>query len=290
MPNSIIWIGLVAVWLFVLLPMLMTKRPQIMQTTDAALATRVLHRGGTKRKQRGPATGHRSDPDWRPEDDLRVSAPVSEIFGPKFASIRSDSPDLPGTAEDPMDTHAEEENDLERDEPVHDAPRAKSPAHEPGVVDDDFVPRRRGRGGFDPEADAIARAARYAFRQRAVLGLVFAAITTAALAFIISPTVWWLCGLSVAVLVGYLYYLRRQVQIEEEIRRRRLTRMGRSRLGVESETDEELELVPQRLRRPGAVVLEIDDEDPEFEHLDHYEEPFQARRDDDGDFRRAQGA
>ncbi|MBY4013115.1 divisome protein SepX/GlpR [Rhodococcoides fascians] len=290
MPNSIIWIGLVAVWLFVLLPMLMTKRPQIMQTTDAALATRVLHRGGTKRKQRGPATGHRSDPDWRPEDDLRVSAPVSEIFGPKVASIRSDSPDLPGTAEDPMDTHAEEENDLERDEPVHDAPRAKSPAHEPGVVDDDFVPRRRGRGGFDPEADAIARAARYAFRQRAVLGLVFAAITTAALAFIISPTVWWLCGLSVAVLVGYLYYLRRQVQIEEEIRRRRLTRMGRSRLGVESETDEELELVPQRLRRPGAVVLEIDDEDPEFEHLDHYEEPFQARRDDDGDFRRAQGA
>jgi hypothetical protein len=290
MPNSIIWIGLVAVWLFVLLPMLMTKRPQIMQTTDAALATRVLHRGGTKRKQRGPATGHRSDPDWRPEDDLRVSAPASEIFGPKFASIRSDSPDLPGTAEDPMDTHAEEENDLERDEPVHDSPRAKSPAHEPGVVDDDFVPRRRGRGGFDPEADAIARAARYAFRQRAVLGLVFAAITTAALAFIISPTVWWLCGLSVAVLVGYLYYLRRQVQIEEEIRRRRLTRMGRSRLGVESETDEELELVPQRLRRPGAVVLEIDDEDPEFEHLDHYEEPFQARRDDDGDFRRAQGA
>ncbi|MDJ0428937.1 hypothetical protein QNA19_23650 [Rhodococcus fascians] len=290
MPNSIIWIGLVAVWLFVLLPMLMTKRPQIMQTTDAALATRVLHRGGTKRKQRGPATGHRSDPDWRPEDDLRVSAPVSEIFGPKFASIRSDSPDLPGTAEDPMDTHAEEENDLERDEPVHDAPRASSPAHKPGVVDDDFVPRRRGRGGFDPEADAIARAARYAFRQRAVLGLVFAAITTAALAFIISPTVWWLCGLSVAVLVGYLYYLRRQVQIEEEIRRRRLTRMGRSRLGVESETDEELELVPQRLRRPGAVVLEIDDEDPEFEHLDHYEEPFQARRDDDGDFRRAQGA
>ena len=290
MPNSIIWIGLVAVWLFVLLPMLMTKRPQIMQTTDAALATRVLHRGGTKRKQRGPATGHRSDPDWRPEDDLRVSAPVSEIFGPKFASIRSDSPDLPGTAEDPMDTHAEEENDLERDEPVHDAPRPSSPAHEPGVVDDDFVPRRRGRGGFDPEADAIARAARYAFRQRAVLGLVFAAITTAALAFIISPTVWWLCGLSVAVLVGYLYYLRRQVQIEEEIRRRRLTRMGRSRLGVESETDEELELVPQRLRRPGAVVLEIDDEDPEFEHLDHYEEPFQARRDDDGDFRRAQGA
>ncbi|MGV8873920.1 MAG: gephyrin-like molybdotransferase receptor GlpR [Rhodococcus sp. (in: high G+C Gram-positive bacteria)] len=286
MPNSVIWIGLVAVWLFVLLPMLMTKRPQIMQTTDAALATRVLHRGGTKRKQRGPATGHRTDPDWRPEDDLRVSAPASEIFGATVAAVRIDSPDLPGTAEDPMDTHAAE-NDLDRDAP---APRASSPAHEPGVVEDDFVPRRHGRGGFDPEADAIARAARYSFRQRAVLGLVFAAITTAALAFIISPMIWWLCGLSVAVLAGYLYYLRRQVQIEEEVRQRRLTRMGRSRLGVESETDDELELVPQRLRRPGAVVLEIDDEDPEFEHLDHYEEPFQATGDEGRDVRRAQGA
>ena len=34
------------------------------------------------------------------------------------------------------------------------------------------MPTRRGRGGFDPQADAIARAARYSFRQRAVLGLV----------------------------------------------------------------------------------------------------------------------
>ena len=102
-----------------------------------------------------------------------------------------------------MDTHAAE-NDLDSDAPVEGPSRGRAPSHEPGVVDDDFVPRRRGRGGFDPEADALARAARYAFRQRAVLGLVFAAITTAALAFIISPTVWWLCGLSVAVLVGYL--------------------------------------------------------------------------------------
>ena len=78
-----------------------------------------------------------------PTGTLRVSAPASEIFGPKFASIRSDSPDLPGTAEDPMDTHAEEENDLERDEPVHDAPRASSPAHEPGVVDETTLGRWR---------------------------------------------------------------------------------------------------------------------------------------------------
>ena len=28
-------------------------------------------------------------------------------------------------------------------------------------------------------------------------------------------------------------------------------------------------LVPARLRRPGAAVLEIDDEDPVFEHLEY---------------------
>lgn len=264
MPNSIIWIGLVAIWLFVLLPMMMSKRPRVMQTSDAALATRVLHRGGSTKPARGPAAGHASDPDWRPEYDERVSAPASVVFGRNAPSI---------DAEDPMDTHAEaEDTDLD------------------DVDERAYVPNRRGRGGFDPEADAIARAARYSFRQRAVLGLVFATITTAALAVIMSTMLWWLCALSVASLVGYLYYLRRQVQIEQEIRRRRMTRMGRSRLGVESRTDDELKLVPQRLRRPGAVVLEIDDEDPEFDHLDHYDEPFQQTAPINEDVRRVSGA
>ncbi len=273
MPNSIIWIGLVAVWVFVLLPMMTSKRPRIMQTSDIALATRVLHRGGTKRPARGPATGHASDPDWRPEYDERVSAPASVVFGRTVMN---------SNAEDPMDTHAQTDT-IDRDVEVDEDDRAPESARE-------YVPTRRGRGGFDPEADAIARAARYSFRQRAVLGLVFVAIASAALAFIVTPTLWWVCGLTVVALACYLYYLRRQVQIEEEIRRRRSARMGRSRLGVESHTDEELELVPQRLRRPGAVVLEIDDEDPEFDHLDHYSEPFQQTGHVHENIRRASGA
>ncbi|OZF05346.1 divisome protein SepX/GlpR [Rhodococcoides fascians] len=277
MPNSIIWIGLVAIWVFVLLPMMTSKRPRIMQTSDVALATRVLHRGGTKRTARGPATGHASDPDWRPEYDERVSAPASVVFGRRSEHTDPSGREHPNTqAEDRMDTHADPDMDDMNDTDVAD--------------ERDYVPNRRGRGGFDPEADAIARAARYSFRQRAVLGLVFAAITTGALAVILTPMLWWACGLAVLSLVGYLYYLRRQVQIEQEIRRRRMTRMGRSRLGVESRTDDELKLVPQRLRRPGAVVLEIDDEDPEFDHLDHYDEPFQQQGSMDDDIRRASGA
>ena len=45
--------------------------------------------------------------------------------------------------------------------------------------------------------------------------------------------------------------------------------MARARLGVENPHDREYDVVPSRLRRPGAVVLEIDDEDPIFEHLDY---------------------
>ncbi len=69
--------------------------------------------------------------------------------------------------------------------------------------------------------------------------------------------------------VLYLGYLRRQTRIEERVRRRRMQRMARSQLGVENTYDREYDVVPSRLRRPGAVVLEIDDEDPIFEHLDY---------------------
>ena len=72
-----------------------------------------------------------------------------------------------------------------------------------------------------------------------------------------------------AVTVLYLGYLRRQTRIEERVRRRRMQRMARSQLGVENTYDREYDVVPSRLRRPGAVVLEIDDEDPIFEHLDY---------------------
>jgi hypothetical protein len=137
------------------------------------------------------------------------------------------------------------------------------------------VPRRRGRGGFDPQADAVASAERYEFRQRAVLGLLIGAIMTAALGLILSPVMWWVCGLVVAVFVGYLFYLRRQVRLEQDIRRRRMARLQRSAAtGVHVRGEGDFGEVPSRLRRPGAVVLEVDDEDPEFEHLDRFDADY----------------
>ena len=66
-----LWISLVVLWLFVLVPMLISKRDAVRRTSDVALATRVLNGGEGARliKRSGPAAGHRSDPDWQPEEE-----------------------------------------------------------------------------------------------------------------------------------------------------------------------------------------------------------------------------
>ena len=58
-------------WLFVLVPMLINRRDTVRRTSDVALATRVLNTSRAARliRRAGPAFGHRSDPDWRPEVD-----------------------------------------------------------------------------------------------------------------------------------------------------------------------------------------------------------------------------
>ena len=113
-------------------------------------------------------------------------------------------------------------------------------------LDPDFVPTRRGRGGFDPEADAIARVARYTFRQRAVLALVLAALLCGALGVALTPLCWWACGLAVAGLIGYLAYLRKQVRMEEEIRRRRAARLSRGQQRLDYVDGEPRQAPPKR--------------------------------------------
>ena len=70
-PQSLLWISLVVLWLFVLVPMLVSKRDAVRRTSDVALATRVLNSGAAGRllKRSGPAAGHRSNPDWQPDQD-----------------------------------------------------------------------------------------------------------------------------------------------------------------------------------------------------------------------------
>ncbi len=381
MPNSILWIGLVVLWVFVLFPILADRHPRIRRTTDAALATRVLHRGDSKRRTKsGPAAGHETDPNWRPrrtqrkyahsddaEDRMTTPAddPVTEGDPPAIAESAashpepertdaelvddelaeaelvdteladdaeradadSDSADLP--ADDlESDTVAAEvdapQDDAADDDDVHDdqaeqtrpepaaarIPPARSTVPARVELDDydaarddydddfDYVPTRRGRGGYDPEADAIARAARYTFRQRAVLGLVLTALLCGGLAVALNPLFWWGCGLSCMVLVGYLTYLRRQVRIEEDIRRRRAARLSRAQQLGEPDHPHHaptprgsMDRDTARALRRRSSLLEVDDEDPMFDHLDPFD-PATARALRDrtsGDMRRAAG-
>jgi hypothetical protein len=88
---------------------------------------------------------------------------------------------------------------------------------------------RPGRGGFDPEAAALAARARYAFRQRVVLAMLIAALVTGVLAAVAVPGLWLPHAAVDVALVGYLVYLRRQVRMEEAIRERRASRMAGTR-------------------------------------------------------------
>lgn len=315
-PQSLLWISLVVLWLFVLVPMLISKRDTVRRTSDVALATRVLNSGRNARllKRRGPAAGHASDPDWRPsEDDLDdevepESAPVGravvraaavgvqEKVEPDYLDvdvIDEDSGALPVGESDRQEAEKEELT-LQFDEAVDEADDeavAEERAVEPDEDQGDEYETEDDSSGLEAPSEADLRMAdslsearrrryesktsaavserKYKFRKRMLTALGVLLVASAAAAFTLSPSLWWLCGAIGGFTVMYLGYLRRQTRIEERLRRRRAQRIARSRLGVENTDDREFDVVPARLRRPGSVVLEIDDEDPIFEHLDY---------------------
>lgn len=375
-PQSLLWISLVVLWLFVLVPMLISKRDNVRRTSDVALATRVLNGGGRGARllrRRGPAAGHYSDPDWQPAEDRDeyddyvgddgVTAPRKTIV---LAANEADTDslylDVDIVEEDsgalPVGVSAAQPEELTLDlglEDAVDGPQAgfveefeevleefereaEQPEHaasaEPldntqairTVTDADFEDDEAGESeeseddgddefadedgtehdyeyvddssGLEAAADVDPRtdlhadphsetptkarsrryesataakvsARKYRFRKRMLLAMAVVLVVSAVLAFVLTPAMWWVCGTVGAVTVLYLGYLRRQTRIEEQLRRRRAQRMARSRHGVENTEDGEMDVVPSRLQRPGSVVLEIDDEDPIFEHLEY---------------------
>ncbi|APE18523.1 hypothetical protein BOH72_27865 [Mycobacterium sp. WY10] len=335
-PQSLLWISLVVLWLFVLVPMLISKRDNVRRTSDVALATRVLNGDDKSRrfKRSGPSAGHRHDPDWQPEEDqfdeldsdeqpsrtrsVVVVAAVTEEAEPDYLDVDvvdEDSGALPvgGTARsaDVQPSLFDEPAAPVVEEPVVEAPVAESDDAEDGEADspaesddtDQFqaiaedepqdgtayeyetiedtsgleaeeepattvTPRASRQRRSESTTAAAVSARKYRFRKRVLMVMAAIMVVTAVLSFTVSSDLWWATGSAGAVTVLYLGYLRRQTRIEEQVRRRRQQRMARSRLGVENTEDREFDVVPSRLRRPGAAVLDIDDEDPIFEHLD----------------------
>ena len=350
-PQSLLWISLVVLWLFVLVPMLISKRDAVRRTSDVALATRVLNSGAAARliKRAGPAAGHRSDPDWQPEQDEdedlddrdsddTEEMPLSRGTGVTVAATMSvDETEaeclvaemVETDAEQPPDDQAvsqvetvddedadadfqteETEDTDEADTDSEDTDEADAVDDQGDTVDDEgdtvddegdqyeYVDDTSGipvaveppaaashafsrRHRYDPETAAAVIARKYAARKRVLMVMALMLVGSAAASFLLNRTAWWFCGGIAAATVLYLGYLRRQTRIEARVHRRRMQRMARSRLGVDNTYDREFDVVPSRLRRPGAVVLEIDDEDPSFEHLDYapYERDYGWPRD-----------
>jgi hypothetical protein len=167
---------------------------------------------------------------------------------------------------------------------------------------------RTGRGGYDPEVAAQLARAKYAFRQRVVLGLALGALVTVVLAYAVSGLLWWVHAMLDVAIVGYLCYLRRQVRIEEEVRQRRAARLAAPRtrisadvsadftadftatavhdvrdvpVDVAHEREEPVADSPARpavepvASHPTAVAVDFDDEDPIFDELrPSFEPPY----------------
>jgi hypothetical protein len=332
-PQSLLWISLVVLWLFVLVPMLISKRDAVRRTSDVALATRVLNTSsGARLLRRGrPAAGHNSDPHWQPSDDdvdddldedlheaspersvVRAAVVESELGSERdyldVDVVDEDSGALPigasaneavaqvdepeGQSDElPLDFGDEPEEpevdaedadeDADADEPeaeyesdgtedeyeyVDDSSGLEAPSESDLQIADSISAARRRRS----EARAATIDARkYKFRKRMLTVLTVLTVFAGIAAVTLSSVAWWACGSMGAITLLYLAYLRRQTRIEARLRRRRAQRIARSRLGVENTDDHEFDVVPSRLRRPGSVVLEIDDEDPIFEHLDY---------------------
>ncbi|AEK37416.1 putative membrane protein [Corynebacterium variabile DSM 44702] len=139
--------------------------------------------------------------------------------------------------------------------------------------DIDYLASHQGRGIYNPVASRQLAEQRQARRRRVLLVLVAVTVLSLIGAVALSGAL-WIVTLAGAALTGmYLYSLRKQTLAERELQRRRLARMRRARLGVRNTDDRELGL-PDRLRRPGAVVVESDDDDPEFAALEYADVTF----------------
>jgi hypothetical protein len=231
MPSSMIFVSLVVLWLLILVPAVARHRQEVARPSTAALSGRVLERP----RQRRDAIGRYEDGArqlevdvmddvdqphalaTRPERgrEVRVPAARAEVRWPE--------------ATPPVDDHAAVDVDDAEAEDWDAGSGHDGTGHDERLWERPPPRYRPGRGGFDPEAAAIAARARYAFRQRVVLAMLIVALATGVLAAAAVPGLWWPHSAVDLVLVGYLVYLRRQVRMEESIRERRAARMAGTR-------------------------------------------------------------
>ncbi|AKK10706.1 divisome protein SepX/GlpR [Corynebacterium uterequi] len=330
MSNGLIVVLIIAVWIFVLAPMVLKDQRAIRRSGDALEETRVLYQGGSSSlpTRRAPsvssadvhATRQDDEEDYElveaRDDDapLLIEEPVAArqqhvVDGEVVESLSADDGD-DAHDEEPADADLDDAGTAAEDAPEQDYeaqheapvvaidavdfdetyvgpadllhPTARAAAHSatPVPMDRDwdesdgyggdaalsaedvaFARARSGRGGWDPEREARRTARLYARRQRTVLGLLAAVVVAVVVAIVVGGWAWAAPAGVLGVAVLYLAALRNQVQQERELRRRRIHHLRRARLGVRQSG------VSVQRRRHGAVIVELDDDSPDFDVL-----------------------
>lgn len=127
-----------------------------------------------------------------------------------------------------------------------------------------FAAARRGRGGYDPQREKAASATRFQRRQRTLLGLIAACAVTFVVAFVAGGWTWALNIVALGMTAWYMVALRSTVLKERALHQRRLRQLRRARMGVATGEGDHAR---DARRRSNSVVLERDDESPDFETL-----------------------
>ena len=219
----------------------------------------------------GSADGRTDGAEFESDAEGAESAVAGDVPGASDADTEGARPVDHGSIPDEVD---EDEWALEA------AAAPTAPPFQPDGVEGEHlrpVPRRPGRGGYDPEAAEATRAYRYRQRRRITFVLLIATAVFTLAAWLTVSVFWVGAVASFVLLAGYLAYLRRQVRIEAAIRQRRMERLQRARQ-IRPESGRSR---PRRARSDadrGREVVDLDDDDPAFDDLEQYNEPVTYRR------------
>jgi len=165
-------------------------------------------------------------------------------------------------------TQLEERTEEPEEEPEEEhEPTAQEPTEDELA----FARSRRGRGGWDPEKAKRVREDRFRRRQRTLLGLVVLLGVTFVFGIVSGGWAWLAPAAAAGLLIWFMTALRTTVKKERALQARRVRQLRRARLGVI--TAEEDAPLPPHMRRPGAVVVEVDDESADFANLPVYTAP-----------------
>ena len=191
--------------------------------------------------------------------ELDESYTAPEDYG--YADARTAAPEQDEAGGDEQaDEDVQAEQEAAADAPEH---VDSGDASEEDIA---FAASRRGRGGYDPERERGTAATRFQRRQRTLLGLTIACVITFVIAFVAGGWAWILPAVAVGLTAWFMIALRKVVREERALKERRLRRLRqlrRARMGVAT-----AEAHPRdRHQRAGSVVLNLDDESPDFDTL-----------------------